>query len=107
MVWEKIKCYKSGAHYNKPHFYILNKGRNSGKPLQESCANCFVFIAESPEERQHFYNLCYALWQGKQFHILLTGSVIEFIRIGLLYCIVSGTGSYNAKDAGIRNTLEE
>ena len=81
MVREKIKCHKSGAQYNKPHFYILSKGRNSGKPLQEPCANCFVFIASGPEERQHFFNLCYALWQGKQFHILLTGSVIEFIRI--------------------------
>lgn len=81
MVREKIKCHRIGTHYNKPHFYILNKGRNSGKPLQEPCANCFVFSGESEEERQHYFNLCYALWQGKQFHILLTRSVIEFIRI--------------------------
>ena len=81
MVREKIKCHKYGTQYCKPHFYILSKGRNSGKPLQEPCANCFVFIAENEEERQHYFNLSYALWQGRQFHILLTGSVIEFIRI--------------------------
>ena len=65
----------------QPHFFILNKGRNSGKPLQQECRNCFVFIADTPEECQHFFSLCYALWQGKCFHILLIGSVIEFIRI--------------------------
>ena len=81
MVREKIKCHKFGTNYNKPHFYILNKGRNSGKPLHQECANCFVFLADDQEEEQHFFNLSYALWQGRKFHILLTGSVIEFIRI--------------------------
>ncbi|HXD93812.1 MAG TPA: hypothetical protein VNX01_11400 [Bacteroidia bacterium] len=59
----------------------MNKGKNSGKPLQQECVNCFVFLADNQEEQQHFFNLCYALWQGRKFHVLLTGSVIEFIHI--------------------------
>ena len=81
MLRGKIKCHRFGACYNRPHFFILNKGRNSGKPLQQECVNCFVFIADNQEEQQHFFNLCYALWTSRKFHILLTGSVIPFIRI--------------------------
>ena len=40
-----------------------------------------MFVAESENEKWHFFNLCDALWQGKYFHPLLIGSVIEFIRI--------------------------
>jgi|SRR6185312_1292713 len=81
MVQEKIKCHKFGANYNKPHFFILNKGKNSGKPSLQKYVNCFVFFADSQEEQQHYFNLCYALWSGRKFQILLTGSVIPFIRI--------------------------
>ena len=49
--------------------------------MHQECKNCFVFIAEDEVEKLHFFNLCYALWQGRKFHILLIGSVIEFIRI--------------------------
>ena len=81
MLEGKIKCHRFGTSYKHSHFFILNKGKNSGKPLQQECANCFVFLADDQEERQHFFNLCYALWLGRKFHILLTGSVIPFIRI--------------------------
>lgn len=77
----KIKTHKLGYQYNQPHFFILNKGRNAGKPCTECYTNSFVFLAVDEEERWHFYYLCQALWQGKYFHPLLIGSVIEFIRI--------------------------
>ena len=81
MLRNKIKCHSIGNTYQNPHFFILSKGRNAGKPLVQYCANCFVFIADTDQEKWHFYNLCEALWQGKYFHPLLIGSVIEFIRI--------------------------
>lgn len=77
----KIKTHKLGNRYNQPHFFILNRGRNSGKPSPDWYSNCFVFLADNDEERWHFYYLCQALWQGKYFHRLLIGSVIEFIRL--------------------------
>ena len=77
----KIKCHKYGNLYHQPHFFILNKGNNSGKPLSNWCPNCFVFLADTPREREHFYTLCKALWMGKYFRPLLIGSVIPYIRI--------------------------
>lgn len=81
MLRNKIKCHTIGNTYENPHFFILSKGRNAGKPLVQYCANCFVFVADNENEKWHFFNLCDALWQGKYFHPLLIGSVIEFIRI--------------------------
>ncbi len=81
MLRSKIKCHSIGNKYEKPHFFILSKGRNAGKPMVEYCANCYVFVADSEEEKWHYYNLCFALWQGRYFIPLLVGSVIEFIRI--------------------------
>ncbi len=81
MLRNKIKCHTIGNTYENPHFFILTKGRNAGKPLVQYCANCFVFVADNENEKWHFFNLCDALWQGKYFHPLLIGSVIEFIRI--------------------------
>jgi len=81
MLRNKIKCHNIGNTYQNPHFFILTKGRNAGKPLVQYCANCFVFVADNENEKWHFFNLCDALWQGKYFHPLLIGSVIEFIRI--------------------------
>ena len=81
MLKHKIKTHKLGNNYSQPHFFILNKGRNAGKPSPDWFSNSFVFLADSEEERWHFYYLCQALWQGKYFHQLLIGSVVEFIRI--------------------------
>ena len=81
MLKPKIKCHSIGNRYQQPHFFILSRGKNSGKPLADYCANCFVFIADNEDEKWHYFNLCHALWQGKYFHRLLVGSVIEFIRI--------------------------
>jgi hypothetical protein len=81
MLKQKIKCHKIGMKYDKPHFFILSKGNNSGKPLPEYCANCFVYIADTEEERWHYFYLFYGLWEGGYFKRFLTGSVIPFIRI--------------------------
>ena len=65
----------------QPHFFVLNKGLNSGKPLKNHSPNCFVITSKSEEEKDLLFCLCWGLWQSKKFHSLLTGSVIPFIRL--------------------------
>lgn len=77
-----LKTYSPKAQINEPHFYILCKGNNSGKPLSEPCPNCFVLTAKTEEDKQFFYSLCFGLWKAKSFEYFLKGSVIPFITIG-------------------------
>jgi hypothetical protein len=74
-----IKSYRSGVVYNMPHFFILNKGNNSGKPLVAPCPNCFIIQCKSEVEKEQIYWLSYSLWQSKAFYPFLRGSVIPFI----------------------------
>lgn len=76
-----IKTHKKDTIYAKSHIFILNKGMNSGKPLKEACANCFVLIFENPEDAENFYFIAYSMWQAKFWHIHLCGSVIPFLRL--------------------------
>jgi hypothetical protein len=77
-----LKTYNPAAKTELPHFHILCKGKNSGKPLSEPCPNCFVLTAKSEEEKQFFYSLCFGLWKAKSYEYFLKGSVIPFITIG-------------------------
>lgn len=77
-----LKTYSPKAQINEPHFYILCKGNNSGKPLSEPCPNCFILTAKTEEDKQFFYSLCFGLWKAKSFEYFLKGSVIPFITIG-------------------------
>lgn len=84
----QLVTYRPGQQQPKFSFFILNKGCNSGKPLEKHCANCFVAICESYEEREFYYWLCWGLWQAKAFEHFLCGSVILFIRKNELYNIL-------------------
>lgn len=77
----EIKTHRSGRTYNTPHFFILNKGLNSGKPLQKPCPNCFVITTVSEHTRESLYYLCLSLKIGRFFSYYLKGSVIPFICI--------------------------
>ena len=77
----EIKTHKSGRIYSKPHFFILSKGLNSGKPMKDACPNCFVIITGSNESRETLFYLCLSLQIGKYFSYYLKGSVIPFICI--------------------------
>jgi len=74
-----IKSHRVGIEYTQPHLFILNKGNNSGKPLNEACPNCFVCLVDSTEEREQIYWLLYGLWRSNSFYQHLRGSVIPFI----------------------------
>jgi hypothetical protein len=73
--------------YNGKHFpginrvFILCKGENSGKPSLMPFVNSFVATCETQAEAELIYILSYGLWQSRQYHSLLRGSVIPFITI--------------------------
>ena len=77
-----VKSSTAKDEIRKPHFFALNKGLNSGKPLLHPCPNCFKIEAENEEFKETLYWVSYALWRSKAFQPLLIGSVIPFIRIG-------------------------
>ena len=77
----QIKTHQPGRTYATPHFFILNKGLNSGKPLEKPCPNCFVIITNTKANRESLYYLCLSLKVGQFFAYYLKGSVIPFIGI--------------------------
>lgn len=76
----QLKTYRNGMKVEKHSFFILNRGLNTGKPMNEPCPNCFVCSCESKEDKEKMYWLLFALWQSKVIRRQLIGSVIPFIR---------------------------
>jgi hypothetical protein len=76
-----VKSFTRNDENTKPHFYALNKGMNSGKPLLLPCPNCFKIEAENEEFKETLYWVSFALWRSKAFHPFLIGTAIPFIRI--------------------------
>jgi hypothetical protein len=89
----KIKCYRMNDSVNEYHFFILSKGLNSGKPMNQPCPNCFVCFADNEAEKDRLFWLCFGLWQGGYFQPFLTGSVIPFIRIDDLKEVIRSAAS--------------
>lgn len=83
-----IKTHRPGVEYSGEHFFVLNKGLNSGKPMEEPCPNCYVCECTNKEDKEALYWICFALWQSHQFQQHLIGSVILYIRIKDLFNLV-------------------
>ena len=77
----KVRTYDVRQASPEKAIFILNRGRNAGKPLQEPCPNCFILYCSSPEEMETVYWTFYALWKNGFFHPHLCGSVIEMLRL--------------------------
>jgi len=77
----ELKTHKTGRTYSNPHFFILNKGLNSGKPLTSPCPNCFVVTTSNEEEKSTLFHLSMMLQIGGFYAYYLKGSVIPFISI--------------------------
>lgn len=77
----QIRCFKQGAAVPANVFFILSRGKNTGRPSFEPNVNCYVFNCAETDDLLCYYWLVYALWAGNRFHPLLRGSVIEFIHL--------------------------
>ncbi len=76
-----VKSAAAKSEFKNPHFWVLCKGMNSGKPLSMPCPNSFRVETETEEFKETLYWVSFALWRSKAFHPYLIGSVIPFIRI--------------------------
>ena len=104
MLKHKIKTHKSGKMYNQPHFFILNKGLNSGKPFNHYVCNSFVFLADDEDEKEFFYFLLLGIWELRLFRPYLKGSVIEFVRLGDVVDVIEET--LNSVNTGERSFMD-
>tara|TARA_R110001606_G_scaffold221757_2_gene369440 strand:+ start:6872 stop:7354 length:483 start_codon:yes stop_codon:yes gene_type:complete len=77
----ELKTHQIGKTYSNPHFFILNKGLNSGKPLSNPCPNCFVVKTSTEKEKNTLFHLSMMLQIGGFYAYHLKGSVIPFISI--------------------------
>ena len=101
MLKHKIKTHKSGKMYNQSHFFILNKGLNSGKPFRHYVCNSFVFLADNNDERDFYYFMLLGIWELRLLRPYLKGSVIEFVRLGDVIDVLDET--LNAVNTGSRS----
>ncbi len=76
-----VKTHRKDTLYAKPHFFILNKGLNSGKPQKEPFTNSFVILFSTEEDCENLYWIAFSLWKSKFWHQFLIGSVIPFLRL--------------------------
>ena len=95
----RFRHIQTAKKYCQPHFFILNKGLNSGKPLKLACPNCFVFITDNEAQMDFYYWLLYGLWKAKSFHRIHKGSVIVFITLNDLKSLIF-EASVQAREAG-------
>ncbi|WP_425658459.1 DUF6943 family protein [Tenacibaculum ascidiaceicola] len=77
----ELKTHQIGRTYSNPHFFILNKGLNSGKPLSNPCPNCFVVTTVTEEAKNTLFHLSMILQIGGFYAYYLKGSVIPFISV--------------------------
>lgn len=111
MLKLKIKTHKSGTVYNQPHFFILNKGLNSGKPFRHYVCNSFVFLADDNQEKEFYYFLLLGLWELRFFRPHLKGTAIEFIRLGDVIDVLEETlnsvNTGNRSFSDVQNSLSK
>ncbi len=102
-----LKSCNQKEEIGKPHFFILNKGNNSGKPLVSPCPNCFVIQFQSEMEKEQIYWLLYSLWQSKAFYPYLRGSVIPFVvLLDVKECLADAMEKMDANPRQFQKAVE-
>ena len=104
---QKITTYNPDQVRSPFAFFILSKGMNSGKPMEHPCPNCFTFNASDQSEKDHYYWLCFGLWQSRSLHPYLFGSVIPFIHLRDLSQVINQASiKALASPANFQKTVE-
>lgn len=62
-------------------FFVVSKGLNSGKPLWQACANCFVVSTPSAKSKEFLFWYIFSLWKKQSFYEIHRGSSIPFISV--------------------------
>ncbi|HEY9169419.1 MAG TPA: hypothetical protein VIN72_08025 [Lutibacter sp.] len=102
----EIKTHQTGRTYSEPHFFMLNKGLNSCRPMPEPCPNCFVVTTNSEDLRESLFYLCLGLKAGKYFSFYLKGSVIPFICITDARAVIKNALQNNEQQAWEQKILK-
>ena len=76
-----VKTHKPGNQYKGAHFFVLSRGRNTGKVLHQACPNCWVIHAEDDRTVERLKGIVAAMHMTHLIRHMLIGSVIEFVRI--------------------------
>lgn len=82
MLNYRLYTHQRGNYYECPHFFILSRGKNAGRPQYKGIPNAFVVVTRESEELERLYWIVYALWKAKRFEFIQLGSVIPFIKVG-------------------------
>lgn len=82
MLNYRLYTHQRGNYYECPHFFILSRGKNAGRPQYEAIPNAFVVVTRESEELERLYWIAYALWKARRFEFIQLGSVIPFIKVG-------------------------
>lgn len=72
MTQHCITKHEYGTIYSTPHFFILNKGLNSGKPIKTESPNSFTITFIDKQSRDIFFGLAYVLWQKNIWRQVVT-----------------------------------
>lgn len=76
-----IYTHKAGRAYMGPHFFILSKGKNSGRPSYTPNVNSFVVQFEDWSRFHEIFWFAYSLWKRHFWRTYQVGSVILFLRL--------------------------
>ena len=72
----QVKTYQGCQ--NPDAVYVLSRGLNSGKPLENPCPNCYQIVSPNPRQAKAVARI---LFESGSLRPFLHGSVIEFVRI--------------------------
>ena len=71
-------------------FYLLSRGKNTGKPAFEPWRNSYVLLCD-PVDLYKYYWCIYGMWQAKVFRQYLRGTCVQYISIGVMKSAIVST----------------
>src|SRR3954469_13430483 len=101
-----IKYHRLGAAAPPSAFFILFRGRHTGRPAFTPNPNSFVFIC-APQDSTCYYWLVYALWYSHSFEPILCGTCIEFAHIDDIRRMIADRTSHITRIAAVLPNLQK